>query len=695
MQPSPILHLARTALMLTVLCAPPEYGYSEPLPAPPTASPAATVPTAGRLDTRPEMTRLDFHRTAQGGGQITVELSARVPVVVQEQPTGLTVRFPDTTRAATLAAALDVVEFATPVTRITTTTTAHAVLLHITTEAAFSHSLHQTTQPNAHIVVLTIAPATAATNPPIDAVVAANLAQSFATRADETTYHGARLSLNVQHISVRAALQVIADVTGLNFVTSDAIAGDLSLQLKDVPWDQALAVILRTKGLAMRRMGNIIWVAPFAEIIEKERMNLTAEQEKVALEPLVSELIRVRYAKVEDIATIIKSVKAVETGTRESIFGSVAMNATITDENSLLSARGSVTVDNRTNSILIQDTATKLAELKTLIVQLDIPVRQVLIETRIVEAREDFSKNIGIRLGFTHAPLDAAPGLQAGGGSGSGGSLEYVNRFGTEGGLSFGDDALSVNLPASAIGGESAATYAFTLAKLSADYLNLLDLEISALAAEGNGRILANPKILTTDKHLATIEQGQERLTTFGSAFGTASTQGQRAVLSLSVLPQITPDDKVILEVDITNDSFVALSSNTVNTKRINTKTLLENGETVMIGGIYTQNELESITKVPLLGDIPGVGALFRKKVTRNQRAELLVFLTPHIIEPTRTARATLPTALPSMSMMPTEWPSPLAVPVPSPSPRLEPRPTARRQPFGAARQKHRDIHDR
>ena len=563
---------------------------------------------------------VDFRRTPNGGGRIVLQLSdSEVAVDLQERGTEIVALFSDTSIPAELEQRLDVVDFATPVSYIDTYADGPHAKLVITTAEDFKQSSVQ----SGSTLVLDISPLTEV--------------EIEAQNVDEFGYKGERLSLNFQRISVRAALQVIADFTGLNFVTSDAIKGNLSLRLKDVPWDQALDVILQTKGLAMRQKGNVVWVAPAAEITAKEKQALAAKQEKGELESLVSELIRVSYAKVEDLAKLLKSIKAVDTGISQSAFGSVTVNEIKTEENTLLSSRGSVTVDTRTNSILIQDTATKLKEIKAVIAKLDIPVRQVMIETRIVEANDDFSKNIGARLGFTRVTQQALfPGASdsnIGDVYGSG-SLGQTNEIRETGNTDFSDDALSVNLPAGAIGGDLPGSYAFTIAKLGSGFLSLLDLELSALEAEGKGKILANPKILTTDKRAASIEQGQERLTTFGSAFGTSATEGQKAVLSLSVLPQITPDDKVILDVDITNDSFVAANTNTVNTKRINTQALLENGETVVIGGIYTQDETYSISKVPILGDIPFIGVLFRKKTTRNNRSELLIFLTPRIIDP-------------------------------------------------------------
>ena len=577
--------------------------------------------TSNSKPAKHNITSVDFRRTANGGGRVIINLSdSEVAIDLQEFGSEIVAVFTDTTLPESLEQRLDVIDFATPVSYIDTYADGRHTKMVVTTGDKFKQSSVQ----SGATLVLDISPLT-------DAEVEAE-------KVDEFGYKGERLSLNFQRISVRAALQVIADFTGLNFVTSDAITGNLSLRLKDVPWDQALDVILQTKGLAMRQKGNVVWVAPAEEITAKEKQALEAKQETSELEPLISELIRVSYAKVEDIAQILKSIKAVETGISQSAFGSVTVNEIKTEENSLLSSRGSVTVDSRTNSILIQDTASKIAEIKDVIARLDIPVRQVQIETRIVEANDDFSRNIGARLGFTRltqaAQFPGSSGSDIGDAIGSG-SIDATDEIRTDG-LDDRDidNALSVNLPAGAIGDDLPGQYAFTLAKLGSGFLNLLDLEISALQAEGKGKILANPKILTTDKRSASIEQGQERLTTFGSGFGTVATEGQRAVLSLTVLPQITPDDKIILDVDITNDSFVAANVDTINTKRINTQALLENGETVVIGGIYTQDETYSISKVPILGDLPVVGVLFRKKTTRNNRSELLVFLTPRIIDP-------------------------------------------------------------
>ena len=557
---------------------------------------------------------LQFHRLEDGGAEIVLSHSGtQRQIYVEHDEQQIRVNFEGTILSEHLARNLNVQDFATPVSNVQLISVLDATKMEINlTKSAYPIVTHLSGG-----LRLQIRENTKQMN-----------ARSGPANEDhgEREYKGELMTLNFQQISIREALQSVADFTGLNLVASDSVEGDLSLRLKDVPWDQALDVILQSKGLAMRQHGNVIWIAPSDEIVEKEQQALALQKAADELEPLVSELIRVSYARVEDMASMIKSVKAIQTGVDQTIFGAVSVSETQTEENSLLSQRGSITVDARTNSLLIQDTRTKLKEIKALIRQLDIPVRQVLIETRIVTARESFSKNIGVRFGLTRVPQGDAGLGSVESGLSIGAGVETSNPVAD-------DRSLSINLPASAIGSDAAGALGFTLATIGSGFLNLLDLEISALQAEGNGRVLANPKILTTDKRKATIEQGQERLTTFGTAFGTSSSKGQKAVLSLTVLPQITPDNKVILDVDITNDAFVSANADTVNTQRINTQTLLGNGETIVIGGIYTQEQLSGLVKVPLLGDIPYLGALFRKKQIRNSRSELLIFLTPHIID--------------------------------------------------------------
>jgi type IV pilus assembly protein PilQ len=359
---------------------------------------------------------------------------------------------------------------------------------------------------------------------------------------------------------------------------------------------------------------------------------LEASRQVSELEPLVSDLIQVNYAKAEDIANLLSSVRAIEPNVQQSMFGNVSVAEVQTEENRLLSDRGSVTVDARTNSLLIQDTAHKIREIRKLISALDRPVKQVLIETRIVEANEDFSRNIGVKLGLTGINSNTDLGSLIGSGS-----LSNTAVVRNDGISASGDGSLGVNLPATGIGSVAPASYAFTLAKAGAGWAALIDLEISALEAEGNGKIVANPRLLTADKQEAHIEQGQERIFTTNT-LGEGTVVTKKAVLSLTVTPQITPDNRVILDVFVTKDSFVSPTEENINTFQIRTQVLLDNGETVVLGGIYEQQTSESVSKVPVLGDLPILGALFRTRGILDNRRELLIFLTPRIINPVLTA---------------------------------------------------------
>lgn len=590
-------------------------------PSPPPVRPAARQPAFSD----PEegglafgLEALDFRRTPEGAGEVTVRLSSPdVGVDVHESAGEIIVDFPATRVPRELEQSLDVVDFATPVHVIDTFFTGQGARMIVSPVGEYSYSSYQVGE------VLTIQ-------------VDPRREREDEREPDEFGYTGERLSLNFQKISVNAVLQVLADFTNLNFVTSDNVSGELTLHLKDVPWDQALDVILRVMGLDKRIEGNVVWVAPADEIATRERLALEARQKAAELEPLVSELIPVNYAKASEIAEILKSVRAVDTGYDTSPLGNVTVSEIETESNTLLSPRGNVTVDERTNTLLVQDTAAKIAEIRKLISQLDQPVRQVLIETRIVEANDDFSRNIGVRLGFTRIDsTDADLGTLIGSGS-----LEDNNAVSGDDGV-LGRTGYGVDLPSGtptgAPEGTSAASYAFTLAKAGAGYSHLIDLEISALEAEGAGKVIANPRLLTADQNEARIEQGQERVFTT-SFLGQGGVVTKKAVLSLTVTPQITPDDRLILDVFVTKDSFLSPTNPTIDTKQIETKVLLDNGETVVIGGIYEHDQSQQVVKVPLLGDIPGLGALFRRKSQVDSRTEFLIFLTPRILNNALTA---------------------------------------------------------
>ena len=555
---------------------------------------------------------IDFRRTPEGAGRVILEFDSEQALVdVHEHLGEIVLDISGGLLDEALVRRLDVIDFATPVQFIDAFATDSGARVVVMPRGEFEFASLQSGKRFTLDVSL----------------------KPVAGEGDQAiTYSGKTISFDFQNIPVRSALQQIANETSLNFVISDSVTGDMSLRLKDVPWDQALDTIMQTKGLARRQQGNVVWIAPAEEITNQERLVLEASRQVSELEPLVSDLIQINYAKAEDIANLLKSVRAIEPSVQQSMFGSVSVAEVQTEENRLLSDRGSVTVDERTNSLLIQDTAQKIREIRELISELDRPVKQVLIETRIVEANEDFSRNIGVKLGLTGINSNTDLGSMIGSGS-----LANTATVRNDGISSSGDGSLGVNLPAQGIGSVSPASYAFTLAKAGAGWASLIDLEISALEAEGNGKIVANPRLLTADKQEAHIEQGQERIFTTNT-LGEGTVVTKKAVLGLTVTPQITPDDRVILDVFVTKDSFVSPTEENINTLQVRTQVLLDNGETIVLGGIYTQQTSESVSKVPVLGDLPVLGPLFRTKGILDNRRELLIFLTPRIINPVLTA---------------------------------------------------------
>ena len=542
------------------------------------------------------VTTVDFRRGPNGSGRVMIGLDREnVRVTVREVQGEIVLDFADTVLGDDLERRLDVFDFATPVQFVDAFSLNDRTRIVLSALGAYDYVGFQSGK--------------------TFSVEVTPRADDAETKAVAERYIGSPISFDFQNISVRGALQIIAEETGINFVISDSVTGDLTLRLKDVPWDQALETIMQIKGLAKRENNNVIWIAPAEEITAKERHLLESSLQMTELEPLISELIHINYARAEDIAELLKSVRAVGPNVQT---------------NSLLSDRGSVTVDARTNTLLIQDMAGKILEVRKLISELDRPVKQVLIETRIVIANEDFSRNIGAKLGLTG--INDSVGSIIGSGS-----LSNTATVRTDGISASGDGSLSVNLPATGINGDSPGSYALTLAKAGAGWAALIDLEISALEAEGNGKIVANPRLMTADQQEAHIEQGQERIFTTTTE-GEGSVVTKKAVLSLTVTPQITPDDRVILDVFITKDSFVSPTEESINTLKVRTRVLLDNGETVVIGGIYEHQSSETVSKVPLLGDLPVIGVLFKKKGILHNRRELLIFLTPRIINPALTA---------------------------------------------------------
>ena len=434
-------------------------------------------------------------------------------------------------------------------------------------------------------------------------------------------YTGERLTLSFQDIETRAVLQLLADVSGRNIIVSDSVAGNVTLRLQNVPWDQALDIVLATKGLDMRENGGVIIVAPADEIAAREKADLEARKDIRELEPLLSEFLQVNYAKASDLAELMKGKGGATKG------------------NAMLSERGSVAIDERTNTLLVQDVSENLAQIRRLVSTLDIPVRQVLIESRIVIVSDDFSRELGIRWGVT-AVNDTSDGLIAVSGSNSGTNTivnSALNNLQSTGSpypvqLPAQGDRYNVNLPIANPAGR------LGLALLGEDYL--VDLELSAAQAEGRGEVISSPRVITANQKEASIRQGVEIPYQESSSSGATSTQFKEAVLSLTVTPQITPDDRIILDLTVTKDSVGQVVSDerggsipSIDTREVVTQVLVNNGQTVVLGGVYETEEGQRVSKVPFLGDIPGVGVLFRSTRTVSRKSELLIFVTPKILK--------------------------------------------------------------
>ena len=587
---------------------------------------------------------VDFRRSEAGGGKLVVDFNDDgVTVDTRERDGEIVVDLLGATLPANLERRLDVTDFATPVQTIDAFQNGDNVRLVVVPQGKSQHISFQAGKRFTLVV-----------DPIIET-------EEDLRNADDAAlgFEGERLSINFQKIDVRSALAVIADFTGINFVTSDSVQGEVTLNLKDVPWDQALSVILRSKGLSQRRNGDIIWVAPSEEIQEFEEKELRAKAVVNEFAPLVTEVIQINYARAEDIADVIESIEVVSQGVATG--GANANNngvlaglpQTETSTNSILSARGSVTVDERTNSILVQDVADNIKALREVVSKLDKPVRQVLIETRIVEANDSFSRELGARLGFQRITENARfPGVNdsnigdiVSSGTTEGLTVIQDSRVDDEPGLIFDTSrgtpgGLAVDLGANTINGTNPSSFAFDIFRSGTGFAHLITLELSALEAEGKGRVVASPRLVTANQREAMISQGQEIvesvdvLATGAGGGGGGITETIEAELTLRVTPQITPDDRVIMDVSIEQDTIISLAPIVLGTQEIDTQVLADNGETVVIGGIYQEDTNVDIVKVPLLGDIPIIGRLFRQRSSRNDRTELLIFLTPKIISP-------------------------------------------------------------
>ena len=582
-----------------------------------TASSVETAQFAPAQNAVPQGLRdVDFRRGADGAGRVVVGLpSNQVGVDIRQQGQTLVVEFLRSTLPDSLRRRLDVTDFGTPVQTVSTFQSGDRVRMVVEPRGSWEHSAYQTDNQ----FVLEVRPVKLDPN---------KLTQGQG-------FQGEKLSLNFQNIEVRALLQVIADFTNFNVVTSDTVTGTVTLRLKDVPWDQALDIIMQSKGLGVRKSGNVLWIAPKDELAAKEQLELEAKKKVAELEPLRTQSFQLNYTKAEEIAKGL-------TGQSQGQTNNAAGQAT-----RLLSPRGSVIFESRTNQLFVSDIPSKLEEVQALIAKIDIPVRQVLIEARIVEADDKFGRSLGVKLGGSdfRGLSGGIPGYGLGGNNYAtiGGNYNAVGGQTLQ--LKRDDfkynDTQFVNLPAntSALGGVSAATFALSLFSATAN--RFLNLELSALEAEGKGKIVSSPRVVTADQVKALIEQGEELPYQAATSSGATQIQFRKANLKLEVTPQITPEGNVILDVDVNKDSVgrSTVAGFAIDTKHVKTQVLVENGGTVVLGGIFTQTERNEINKVPLLGDIPFLGYLFQNRSRSTNKTELLVFITPKIVTDRSAAR--------------------------------------------------------
>jgi type IV pilus assembly protein PilQ len=563
-------------------------------------APKAAAPAPGKQLLRD----MDFRRGANGEGRVVVDLpNSQVAVDVRQVATGVVVDFLKTGLPETLRRRLDVGDFGTPVSLITTAPQGENTRMTIEARGLWEQTVYQSdTQ-----LVIDVKPIKEDPN---------KLTQGT------QGYRGEKLSFNFQNVEVRAALQAIADISGLNIITSDSVAGNLTLRLKEVPWDQALDVILQAKGLDMRKNGSVLWIAPKEELLTKEKLELEQRAQIADLEPLKSEIFQLNYQKAEAFKTV---------------FG---LDGSGTDsKNRVLSKRGSAIIEPRTNQLFVTDIASKLEDIRTLIQKTDIASKQVLIEARIVEASDTFTRNLGAKLGFADLRTirGGDAGYQIGNGNtriGIGGNITGVGEV--TGQIKPTDASYNnsqfINLPAAPINGAAAGNLAVSLFSSAAN--RFLNLELSAIEADGTGKIISSPRVITADKAIALIEQGIELPYQVATSSGATSIVFRKANLKLEVTPQITPDGNVVLDVDVNKDSVgqETRAGFAIDTKHVKTQVMVENGGTVVLGGIYQQVERNEVDKVPLLGDIPVLGYLFRNTTRTNDKTELLVFITPKIV---------------------------------------------------------------
>ena len=535
------------------------------------------------------VTNIDFKRGPNGEGRVIVDLtSTAISTDVWRENNVVNVELIGAQLPKELQRRMDVSDFATPIGFIDSIQDGANIRLTISSEGDFEHLAYQTDR----IYTIEVAPI--------------SKEEEEKKRKEKFGFTGERLSLNFQDIEVRSVLQLLADFTGLNLVVSDSVVGNLTLRLKNVPWDQAMDIILKTKGLDKRKAGNVILIAPTDEIAAREKLELEARKQVEELERLRTEFIKVNYAKAADMAALLKQA-----------------------DNAILSPRGSVSVDERTNTLLVKDTNSSLNSVRLLLIELDIPVRQVLIESRVVIANDDFSKELGVRFGVSR---DTGGDQDSGDAAYTSGTLAGVKQLANNEPLDT-LNSLNVNLPVQ----NPAGSFALALAKLPLG--TLLEMELSAAQIEGRGEVVSSPRVITADSHTARIEQGVE-IPYLELDDGDATLKFRKAVLSLEVTPQITPDDRVIMDLDVHKDnvgenvSFGAgLSAPSIDTREVQSQLLVDNGQTVVLGGIYETEKATQVTRVPFFSDIPFLGNLFKSTREIDDRTELLIFVTPKILQ--------------------------------------------------------------
>ena len=548
-------------------------------------APAAPVRIA-TVSKQHSLSAIDFRRGPSGEGRVVFDMTdSAVSPTIKQQGSKLIVDFPGATIPEQLLRRMNVGDFGTPIKMVSLSKTSKGIRMVAEPTGLWEFNSYQTDGR----YVVEVRPVAYDPNK--------------LTQGSAGGYKGERMTLNFQNIDVRSLLNVIADFTKLNIVAADNVQGMMTIRLQDVPWDQALELIMQTRNLDMRKNGNVIWVAPREEIakVERERMELSAQT--IDLEPLRTEGFQLNYTRADDVVKILGDARQ-----------------------RILSKRGSVVLDPRTNQIFVNDSGGKLDEVRQILEKIDVPVRQVQIEARIVEANDKFSRSIGARLGFTSIGLNGILGT-------SESATRYLARPLTNG-MPSGNAMNNVNLPASGLdSGQPAATFSTVLMNTAGT--RFLNLELSALEADGRGKIVSSPSVVTADQEKALIEQGTELPYLEASASGAATVSFKKANLRLEVTPQITPDGNVIMSVDINKDAPGAQTTSgfAIDTKHVKTKVLVENGGTVVIGGIFSQDERNSVSKVPFLGDIPVVGAAFRTTTRQDTKTELLIFLTPRILE--------------------------------------------------------------